>query len=124
MKLKHEFVKMVPEPLEQGVLYICMEYRVAIHSCCCGCGRKVVTPFSPEGWKLIFDGKTVSIRPSIGNWNFECRSHYWITNNQIEWDRSWSDAEIKRSRQTSSTIKTPARKGKGLFRKLFKRSSD
>jgi len=34
----------------------------------------VVTPLSPTGWSLIFDGETVSLYPSIGNWNFPCRS--------------------------------------------------
>jgi Family of unknown function (DUF6527) len=33
--------------------------------CCCGCGEKVVTPLRPTDWKLIFDGKTISLDPSL-----------------------------------------------------------
>jgi hypothetical protein len=50
-----------------------------------------VTPFSPKDWKLIFYGESVSLYPSIGNWNFPCKSHYWITKNSIEparWEKS------------------------------------
>ena len=90
----HRFVEFVPEDLQQGVLYVSMEYRTAVHKCVCGCGNKVVTPISPTDWKLIFDGKTVSLYPSIGNWSFECKSHYWITNNKIEHARRWSPWEI------------------------------
>lgn len=75
----------VPEVLEQGKLYISRKFETAIHLCACGCGEKTVTPFgSPYGWNLI-DGKNgITLRPSIGNQNFPCRSHYWITNNKVE----------------------------------------
>ena len=81
--LQHKFVEFIPESLEEGVLYITLEYSTALHKCICGCGNEVVTPLSPNDWKLIFDGKTVSLYPSIGNWRFPCRSHYWIEKNQI-----------------------------------------
>jgi Family of unknown function (DUF6527) len=79
------FTKNIPEQLEPGILYISMEHATAIHLCCCGCSREVVTPFAPDSWKMIFDGRTVSITPSIGNWQFPCRSHYWISKNAIHW---------------------------------------
>lgn len=41
---------------------------------------------SPAEWSIRRSGNTVSLRPSIGNWDYPCRSHYWITNNQVEWD--------------------------------------
>jgi Family of unknown function (DUF6527) len=97
--LTHKFVEFVPEELEQGVLYISIQYTTASHKCCCGCGFEVVTPISPDGWKLIFNGKAVSLEPSIGNWGFACRSHYWITNNRIEWAKDWSDNRIEASRK-------------------------
>lgn len=28
---------------------------------------------------------TVSLAPSIGNWSFACKSHYWITGNEVRW---------------------------------------
>ncbi len=81
--IKHRFVEFIPEALENGILYISVEYATALHKCACGCGREVVTPLSPKDWKMIFDGKTVSLYPSIGNWQFPCRSHYWIENSKI-----------------------------------------
>ena len=59
--LKHEFVEFIPEDLEQGTLYISIRFKTATHLCCCGCGNKVVTPIRPTDWKIIFDGKTVSL---------------------------------------------------------------
>lgn len=92
--LKHKFVEFVPEKIEEGVLYISMEYCTAIHKCFCGCGNEVVTPLSPTDWKLTFDGKTITLYPSIGNWNFECRSHYWIRNSTVEYADRWTEREI------------------------------
>lgn len=116
--LSHNFVKNIPEKIEDGILYISVEYGTAIHKCCCGCGNKVVTPFSPTDWKLIFDGETVSLRPSIGNWNFECQSHYWITNNTIEWAPKWSKKQIEEGRNHDNSNKEEyygKKKSKSLF---------
>ena len=84
-KLSHKFVEFIPEQLQEGVLYVSTTYATAVHLCFCGCGREVVTPLSPTDWKLIFDGETVSLSPSIGNWSFPCRSHYWIKDNFVQW---------------------------------------
>jgi len=93
-KLEHRFVETIPETLEEGILYISTRFCVSMHLCCCGCSNKVVTPLSPVRWKLIFDGKSVSLFPSIGNWNFKCRSHYWINNSMVEWASNLSNEEI------------------------------
>lgn len=88
MKQKHltpEFVEFMPEQLNEGLLYVSMKYAFATHKCACGCGREVATPLSPTDWQLHFDGRNVSLKPSIGNWNFPCRSHYWIRGGNIEW---------------------------------------
>ena len=69
-----------------------------MHRCACGCGNKVVTPISPADWQLFYDGDTVSLTPSIGNWGFPCRSHYWITHGQIRWSRAWTDDQIAAGR--------------------------
>ena len=97
--LQYKFVEFIPDILEEGILYITIEYRTAIHKCVCGCGNKVVTPISPTDWKLTFDGKSVSLSPSIGNWNFECQSHYWIINNKIKHARKWTEEEIAFGRE-------------------------
>lgn len=75
-----------------------MEYCTAIHKCVCGCGNKVVTPISPTGWQLEFDGKSISLCPSIGNWNFDCQSHYWIKKSKIQHAKKWDKYEIQEGR--------------------------
>lgn len=94
MILQHKFLEFIPEILEDGIFYISLEYRTASHKCICGCGNRVVTPFSQNDWQLIFEGKTISLYPSIGNWNFPCKSHYWIRHNAIVVARRWDDEEI------------------------------
>lgn len=84
-RLSHKFVEFIPEQLQEGVLYVSTTYATAAHLCFCGCGREVVTPLSPTDWRLTFNRKTVSLSPSIGNWSFPCRSHYWIKNNCVQW---------------------------------------
>ncbi len=93
--MQHRFVEIIPDTVEDGVLYISLKYCTAIHKCVCGCGNEVVTPISPTDWKLIFDGKTVSLSPSIGNWSFNCQSHYWIKRNEIVYAREWDKEEIQ-----------------------------
>ena len=103
--LRHVFVEFIPDELEQGIIYISTRFATASHLCCCGCGNKVVTPIRPTDWKLIFDGKTVSLDPSIGNWSFSCRSHYWIRNNRVQWAPKWSPEQIERGRLRDSYAK-------------------
>ena len=103
--LKHEFVEFIPEDLEQGTIYISIRYATASHLCVCGCGNKVVTPIRPTDWTLLFDGKTVSFDPSIGNWNFPCQSHYWIRKNRVKWAPKWSRKQIERGRLRDSHVK-------------------
>lgn len=97
--LGHEFVEFIPPRLQGNTLYVSMKYAIAVHLCPCGCGNKVVTPLSPAEWRLIYDGDSVSLEPSVGNWEFPCRSHYWITRDQIIWARAWNKEEIARGRQ-------------------------
>jgi hypothetical protein len=96
--LAHEFVEYIPAQLAEGVLYISIPFRTAVHRCACGCGNKVVTPISPADWQLFYDGNTVSLTPSIGNWGFPCRSHYWIKAGQIRWSHAWTDDQIAAGR--------------------------
>lgn len=96
--LRHRFVQVIPESIDEGLLYVSIDYRVAVHSCCCGCGKEVVTPIAPTDWRMIFDGETVSLDPSIGNWAFKCRSHYWIRKNRVQWANRWTEEEIDEGR--------------------------
>lgn len=99
MKVAHEFVEEVPSQLANGVIYVSIPYATAVHKCCCGCGLEVVTPLSPTDWELRFNGAAVSLWPSIGNWSFPCRSHYWIEKGRVRWAAQMSDAEIRSGRQ-------------------------
>lgn len=93
-RLVHRFVNYIPEQLEPGVLYISLEYATVVHSCCCGCGQEIVTPLAPTGWQITFDGETISLWPSVGNWQLPCRSHYIIKRGEVFGARPWTDAEI------------------------------
>ncbi|MCR9171391.1 MAG: DUF6527 family protein [bacterium] len=102
--MKHKFVEFIPEILEPGVLYISIKYSTAVHACVCGCGNEVVTPIAPTDWSLTFHGDSVSLHPSIGNWSFDCQSHYWIKKGQVthcrKWDNSKVDAGRKKDKKT------------------------
>ena len=83
--LNHNFVDYIPEDLNEGEIYISLRYKVAIHNCCCGCGIQTVTPLGGKGWELIRDGETITLHPSIGNFQLDCQSHYWIRQNKVVW---------------------------------------
>lgn len=105
-KLEHRFITNIPETLEAGVLYVSIEYATAIHSCCCGCGEEVVTPLSPTDWSLTFDGDTVSLSPSIGNWRLPCRSHYIIRRGAVIEAGPWSDERIEAAVDADHRVKS------------------
>ena len=98
MTVKHEFVEFIPDQLAADTVYVSILYRTAIHKCMCGCGVEVVTPISPTDWRITFDGETVSLFPSIGNWSYPCRSHYWIKDSKVVWAEDWSKEEIRTAR--------------------------
>jgi hypothetical protein len=51
---------------------------------------------------MFFDGESVSLAPSIGNWEFPCRSHYWIRDNTIRWAPAWTEQQIAAGRRRDS----------------------
>lgn len=97
--LRHQFVEEAPDQLAEGVLYVSMEYATTLHQCCCGCGNQVVLPLRPTGWRLTYDGETISLSPSVGNWSFPCRSHYWIRSSRIQWSGDWTDEQVAAGRR-------------------------
>lgn len=124
MKLSHKFVKNIPDTIENGVVYVSVDYSTAIHKCCCGCGNEIVTPFSPTDWKLTFDGETISLYPSIGNWSLPCQSHYWITNNEVEWAPKWTKKQIEHGRmeeERDKEVRYGKKERKSLFGFFFKK---
>ena len=103
--LKHEFVEFIPDKLEDRIVYVSIPYATVAHKCCCGCGTEVVTPLSSTDWKLIFDGETISLDPSIGNWSFDCKSHYWIRRDRVRWAERWSREKIEAARAHERIIR-------------------
>jgi hypothetical protein len=47
---------------------------------------------------MKFDGETVSISPSIGNWSFACQSHYILANGRVHLAEKWSRERIELGR--------------------------
>jgi Family of unknown function (DUF6527) len=92
--LHPKFVEFIPEQLEAGVLYVSRRYATASHLCCCGCALEVVTPLNPAKWRLTERAGAVSLAPSIGNWSFPCKSHYWIMENRVRWAGAMSPEMI------------------------------
>lgn len=103
--LSHRFVEYIPEDLVDDVIYVSVAFATVAHKCCCGCGNEVITPLSPTDWKLTFDGETVSLDPSVGNWRFPCQSHYWIKRDRVSWAPKWSQEEIRAARAHNELAK-------------------
>ena len=103
--LRCERVQYIPQELEEGVLYLSEEFATAMHKCCCGCGNNVVTPIGPTDWQVVCEDGKVSLYPSIGNWSFPCRSHYWIRRGNIVWAPAMAPADIARGRKLDQIAK-------------------
>jgi hypothetical protein len=85
-KYKTKIVASIPRQLNEGILYVSVEYNIVMHRCFCGCGSEIATPLSKEhGWVLTYDGVDASIYPSIGNSAYKCKSHYWLKNGVVKW---------------------------------------
>jgi hypothetical protein len=104
MKLRHEFVDLIPDSLEERVVYVSVKYATVVHKCFCGCGNEVVTPLSRTDWKLTFDGESISLNPSIGSWNLRCQSHYWIEQDSVKWAPQWSESDLPYERKINRIV--------------------
>lgn len=51
-------------------------------------------PFTPTDWRMTFDGESISLHPSVGNWNQKCSSHYVIQRNRVLEAGPWSGAQL------------------------------
>jgi hypothetical protein len=77
---------------------VSIPYSTIVHKCLCGCGMKVVTPIRPDKWTLTYNGEAISLEPSIGNWSFPCRSHYFIRKGRVLEAGPMSQSEVRRGR--------------------------
>jgi hypothetical protein len=99
MKFEIQRVHYMPKELKPGILYVSEEFDIAMHLCACGCGSKVKTPLGPTEWSVVETRTGPSLRPSIGNWQQGCRSHYWITGGKVVWAKMWTPEEIASGRR-------------------------
>lgn len=132
--VRPKFVTTIPTTPEAGVLYISVDYATTLHLCACGCGHEVVLGISPRDWTVLWDGETVTMDPSVGNWSFPCQSHYLVRRNRIVPAARWSDQQIaagrardtaRRSGQVVDSLteldRLVAPRGVGRLRRLFGR---
>jgi hypothetical protein len=98
-RFKHELVNSIPEKLQSNILYVTRDKDVAAHLCACGCGREVITPLSPTDWSIKLQRDEATLLPSIGNWAFPCRSHYFIRNGAVVWASNMSNQAVALGRQ-------------------------
>ena len=94
IRIKLQHVHYMPKELKPGILYVSEEFCTAAHLCACGCGSKVRTPLGPTEWSLEETGNGPTLRPSVGNWQLACRSHYWIYRGDIKWAANWTPVEV------------------------------
>jgi hypothetical protein len=99
MKIELQRVHYMPKELKPGVLYVSEEFEIAMHLCPCGCGSKVKTPLGPTEWSVEHTKSGPSLRPSVGNWQQACQSHYWITGGEIIWAGKWTPEQIAAGRR-------------------------
>jgi hypothetical protein len=64
------------------------------------------------------------MRPSIGNWQQACQSHYWIAGGKIVWGEKWSPEQIATGRRYEEErrrdyYKSLDRKREGALRRLW-----
>ena len=74
-------VKHIPEKvdMEDNVIYISDEYGISEHKCMCGCGNLVAMPIGKNEWSYKIDASNrISMSPSVGNYQLQCKSHYII----------------------------------------------
>lgn len=106
-RLRTIFIDEIPEDLEDGILYVSEECRVALHNCACGCGEEVSTPLVRTEYRLSMEGGEASVWPSIGNHDFACKSHYVIRRGKVLWAHEMTRAAIEAGRERDRRMKRP-----------------
>ena len=108
-----KFVEYIPadgKELVPGIVYISMKHKTVVHRCPCGCGELSEFMLDPIRFRIEYDGRSVTFDPSIGNSNLQCRSHYWIRQNQIRWCAPMQDWETAQAQKWEFTRALEERK--------------
>ena len=98
MRFELRRVRYMPKELRSGILYVSDEFAIAVHLCACGCGTKVRTPLGTTEWSVQETRTGPTLRPSVGNWQQACQSHYLITGGEVIWAEEWSTEKIAAGR--------------------------
>ena len=131
MKFELQRVGYMPNELAPGILYVSDEFGIAIHLCACGCGSKIKTPLGPTEWWVRDTKGGPTLRPSIGNWQEKCQSHYFITRGKVVWAEKWTPEEIAEGRRREELrrdahfkrVSVPGKFWRWLKRCLYESSS-
>lgn len=99
MKITVQRVGYMPNDLKPGILYVSEEFDIALHLCACDCRAKMKTLLWPTERSVTETRKGVTTRPSVGNWQQPCQSHYWIEYGKIIWAQKWTPEEITAGRR-------------------------
>jgi len=122
-RIRLQRVQYMPAVLEPGVLYVSEEFDIAMHLCACGCGTTVKTPLGPTEWSVEETAEGPTMRPSIGNWQQACKSHYLIHRGEIVWALKWSPQQIETGRRAEEARRTAyyaaLYRKKGFIGRLF-----
>lgn len=105
MKFELQHVHYMPKDLRSSILYVSEEFATAAHLCACGCGAKIRTPLGPTEWTVEITEKGPSLKPSVGNWQQACRSHYWICQGEVKWCKQWTPEQISAGRQNEGVLR-------------------
>ena len=106
MRFKLEKVRYIPAHLQPDILYVSKEFGIAVHLCACGCGSKIRTPLGPTEWSVRETRQGPTLRPSIGNWQERCQSHYLICRGEVKWADRWSQEQIAAGRKHEEQRRT------------------
>ena len=87
-------VHYIPKKLDRDVLYVSDEFDTTAHLCACGCAGKVRTPLGPTERTVQEFKAGPTLRPFVGNWQQDCKSHYQIAKGRVRWARQWSEGQI------------------------------
>ena len=125
MKIRLQRVHHMPKDLEPGVLYVSEQFGAVAHLCACGCGSKIRTPLGPTEWSVEETDDGPTLRPSVGNWQQACQSHYLITRGEIIWSAQWNAKQIAGGRRREEERRREyydalGRKRGGVVRKLWR----
>jgi Family of unknown function (DUF6527) len=105
VKFETQHVEFMPSVLEPGVLYVSSKYGTAAHLCACGCNSKVRTPLGPVEWSFEEEAEGPTLRPSVGNWQLPCKSHYVLSNGSIVWSGQWSNSQVVAGRKHEMKVR-------------------